>query len=57
MPSPIRRTNSVEFQREDGESLKRIVAEAVQRMSNSELRELRLPIGIVLDVLAMSKSR
>jgi hypothetical protein len=41
---------------ESGQSIRRVVALAVQRMSTAELRELRLPLGIVLDVLA-SKSR
>ncbi len=42
----------------DGDTaLRRLVIEAAQRMSAAELRELRLPLGIVLDVLATSKSR
>lgn len=36
--------------------LRRIVGAAIMRMSVAELRELRLPVGIVLDVLAASKS-
>lgn len=39
------------------DDLHRVVFEAVQRLSIAELRELRLPVGIVLDVLATSKSR
>lgn len=39
----------------DVDVLRRVVIDAVQRMSNTELRDLRLPIGIVLDVLASSK--
>jgi hypothetical protein len=42
---------------ENDAALRRVVIGAVQRMSVSELRELRLPIGIVLDVLATSESR
>lgn len=44
-------------ERDDRGELRRIVAESIQRMSVAELRELRLPIGIVLDVLATLNAR
>jgi len=53
-----RRTVDETFHRQDdAATLQRVVTEAVQRMSITELRELRLPVGIVLDVLATSKPR
>ncbi|MGA7123423.1 MAG: hypothetical protein WBY94_25190 [Polyangiaceae bacterium] len=54
-----RRSIAVEVSLRDGEdaAIRRLVIEAVHRMSASELRELRLPLGIVLDALGSSKSR
>jgi hypothetical protein len=40
---------------ETDDAARQLVLLAVQKMSIAELRELRLPLGIVLDVLAMSK--
>jgi hypothetical protein len=54
----VRRTSApTSLAQGDGEELRRVVLEAVQRMSIAEIRELRLPIGIVFDVLASLKSR
>lgn len=39
------------------ESVRRLVTLAVQRMSASELRDLRLPLGVILDTIDASKSR
>lgn len=41
----------------DRDELVRIVTGAVQRMSATELREIKLPLGVVLDMLATHKSR
>jgi hypothetical protein len=58
MPPQMQRTIKATFSKLDnGDMLRRIVTESVQRMSSAELRELRLPLGIVLDALATSKSR
>jgi hypothetical protein len=57
-PPRARRNTREAFQQpNDGNLLRRIVFESVQRMSIAELRELRLPLGIILDALATSKSR
>jgi len=42
---------------DDVAAIRRVVTEAAQHMSVSELRELRLPLGLVLDALAASASR
>lgn len=57
-PARNERRPAYDVLREDysGQSLRRLVALAVSQMSSAELRELRLPLGVVLDVLA-SKSR
>lgn len=41
----------------EGEGLRRVVLDAVSKMSSAELRDLRLPLGLVLDALAPLKSR
>ena len=57
-PQRLRRwTQQMSAERTDGEDLRRVVLEAVRRMSVAELRDLRLPLGIVFDVVASSKSR
>lgn len=56
--APSRRALISEASFHDGSpTLRRIVIEAVQHMSDSELRELRIPFGIVFDVLTTSKGR
>ncbi len=55
-PRKRRASHAVDVVNADADSLRRIVLAAVARMSPSELRDLRLPLGIVLDVLASSKS-
>lgn len=59
LDAPQRRRSSLHAsaEREDGEDIRRVVLEAVRRMSIAELRDLRLPLGVVLDVLASSTSR
>lgn len=50
--------NAGDFLELDSEGmLRHIISEVVQRMSVADLRDLKLPIGTVLDVLAKSKSR
>jgi hypothetical protein len=38
-------------------ALRRLIIGAVQHMDAKELREIRLPLGLVLDLLAKPKSR
>ncbi len=56
-PRGRRATSQVDLNRIEVDDLRRLVIEAVRRMSPPELRDLRLPLGVVLDVLASSKSR
>jgi hypothetical protein len=55
-PPKRRASLGVDFSNADVDALRRVVLGAVQRMSGAELRDLRLPLGVVLDVLASSKS-
>lgn len=41
----------------DGAQLRRIALGAIERMSISELRDLRLPLGLVVDLVAAAKLR
>ena len=40
-----------------GDELRRVVLNAIGRMSSADLRDLRLPVGVVLDVIAESAAR
>lgn len=55
-PRKRRASPGVDVSSADVDALRRVVLDAVQQMSPAELRDLRLPLGVVLDVLASSKS-
>jgi hypothetical protein len=40
---------------EEGAALRKVAIAAIERMSTAELRELKLPLGIVLDAVNASK--